>query len=63
MVFALLFMVEFDHMSHLPIFAVQENLVCNLIDSDLGLLHRCFRVSAELTNCRPCFLAVLGHIS
>ena len=62
-VFDVLFTVEFDLMSHLSIFAVQEKLGCNLIGSDFGLLHRCFRISAELMNCKPCFLAVFGHIS
>ena len=50
---AVLFKVEFDLMSHLPIFAVQQKLGCNLIHSDFA---------PGLTDCRPCFLAVLGHI-
>ena len=34
---AILFTIEFDLMPHLPIFAVQEKLGCNLIGSDFGL--------------------------
>ena len=59
---AVISMVEFDLMSHLPIFSVQEKLGCNLIGSDFGQLHMCSRVSVELMDCRPCFLAVFGHI-
>ena len=46
-----LFTVEFDLMSHLPIFAVKEKLGCNLIGNDFGLLHRCSRVFAVFTDC------------